>query len=100
MDEAEVRQWLKRNADNLTPEIPLDTTELDHVAKCMHHIWQWYFEDRPLGDFLTAVVKDEFAEACIKADDANRKSLYLYALFLHHHIGYDYRDKASKKGGK
>ena len=99
MKQSDVRQWLQESA-TMQPTIPLAPDELDHIAMCMHHIWQWYFEGRPLGDFLTAVVQDKFAEACVRADDINRKALYLYALFCLNKIGYDYRDKALTKGGK
>ena len=99
MTEQEIRQWVEDNA-TLQPNIPLAPEELDHVAMCMHHIWQWYFEGRPLGDFLTAVVKDQFFTASLRADDINRKAFYLYALFLANKVGSDYRDKAlgKKKG--
>ena len=100
MTEEEVRQWVEQNT-TLQPGMALAPEELDHIAMCMHHIWQWYFEGRPLGDFLTAVVQDKFAESCFRADDVNRKALYLYALFLSNKVGYDYRDKAlgKKEGG-
>jgi len=97
MTEEEVRQWVEDNAKGLMSDIPLAPEELDHVAMCMHHIWQWYFEGRPLGDFLTAVVRDQFNRACITADGVNRKALYLYAMFCNNKIGYDYRDKALGK---
>lgn len=94
MTKEEVREWLEKQDHELTPN------ELNHVAMCMHHIWQWYFKDRPLGDFLTAVVRDQFAEAALRADIMNRKALHLYALFCRNKIGYDYADKAlGKKGG-
>jgi len=97
MKQSEVRQWVEDQADSWM----LDLDELAHIAMCLHHIWQWYFEGRPLGDFLTAVVQDKFAEACVRADDVNRKAFYLYALFLHNKIGSDYREKAlGKKGGE
>ena len=102
MNEVEVRIYLAKNVLGLTPELEVTTAELDHVAMCMHHIWQWYFEGKPLGDFLLAVVQDKFAEACVRADDVNRKMLYHYAIFLANKIGGDYRSKALglKKGGE
>ena len=100
MKQCEVRQWLEDNA-TMQPGILLVPSELEHVAMCMHHIWQWYVEGRPLGSFLKAVVRDEFSRACLLADDTNRKALYLYALFLVNKIGDDYREKAlGKKEGE
>ncbi len=101
MNQSDIRQWVEANAKGLMPDTAFTLDELGHIAMCMHHIWQWYFEGRPLGDFLTAVVRDEFSRACLLADDINRKALYLYALFLANKVGYDYRDKAlgKRKGG-
>ena len=101
MNQDEIREWLADNVEGLAPELWLSPEALDHVAMCMHHIYQWYTEGRPLGDFLTAVVQDKFAEACVRADDVNRKALYFYAIFCANKIGSDYRDKAlGKKGGE
>lgn len=97
MEQSDIRQWVEENYLGLMPNVELTSEELDHIAMCMHHIWQWYFEGRPLGDFLTAVVQDKFAEACFRADGINRKAFYLYALFLANKIGYDYREKALPK---
>jgi len=98
MNQSDIRQWVEENVKYNEVLLKLNSEELDHIAMCMHHIWLWYFEGRPLGGFLTAVVRNDFTEACFKADDINRKALYLYALFLANKIGYDYRKKA--KGGE
>ena len=86
--EVEIRAWLGRNNEpNLAPE------ELDHVAMCMDHIRAWYYQDRPIGHFLTAVVRNDLCEACFKADSTNLKALKMYALFLHNHLPADWRKK-------
>ena len=97
MEQSDIRQWVESNARELMVETHFTNEELDHLAMCMHHIYRWYHEGYPLGDFLTAIVQDKFTEACFRADDINRKALYLYALFLANEIGYDYRDKAIGK---
>jgi len=78
----EIKTWVERNATGLIPEIPLTKDEIEHISMCMEHIVRWYYEGYPLGHFLTAIVRDDFCGACFKADDVNRKALYLYALFL------------------
>ena len=98
MNQSDIRQWVESNAKGLMVEIDFTDRELDHIAMCLHHIYRWYHEGYPLGDFLTAVVQDKFAEACFRADDINRKAFYLYALFLANKIGYDYREKANPAG--
>jgi len=90
----DIFNWVKSNATGLMPEIPLAEEEIDHVAMCMEHIHRWYYEGYPLGHFLTAVVNNDFCEACFHADDANRKALYLYALYLANKIPGDWREKA------
>ena len=98
MEQLDIRQWVESNAKALMVETDFTDKELDHISMCMHHIYRWYYEDYPIGDFLTAVVRDKFSVACFKADDINRKALYLYALFLANKIGYDYRKKANPIG--
>ena len=94
MNESDIRQWVEQNANGLMPRICFTPDELDHIAMCMHHIYRWYHEGYPIGDFLTAVVRNDFCEACYHADDVNRKALYLYAIFLANKIPFDYRKKA------
>lgn len=97
MNREDIEKWVKQNADGLMPEIPIDQEEIEHISMCMEHIQKWYFEDYPIGHFLTAVVRNDFCEACFHADDANRKALYLYALFLANKMPFDYRKKALAK---
>jgi len=85
----EIRKWVERNT-TLMPDAKFTPDELDHIAMCMEHIHKWYYENYPLGDFLTAVVRNDFRQACTKADDVNRKALYLYALFVFNQIPGDY----------
>ena len=85
----EIREYAERNNEpNLTPD------ELDHVAMCMEHMQRWYYEDYPLGGFLTAVVRNNLMEACFLADDVNIRALKLYAYFLTWNLPSDWRQKA------
>jgi len=85
----EIRKYVEDNNEpHLTP------SELDHVAMCMEHIQRWYYEDYPLGSFLTAVVHNDLLEACFHADDVNIKALKLYALFLTWNLPADWREKS------
>lgn len=90
MNYTEIRQYAERNnsESHLTPE------ELDHVASCMEHIQKWYYEDYPLGDFLTAVVNNNLMEAVFQADEVNIKALKLYAWFLTWNLPSNWRSKA------
>jgi len=95
MNEVEIRGWLARNyVDSLL----LTSEEVDHITMCLYRISRWYFEDYPLGDFLRAVVKNDFTGACLRADSINQKVLHVYAMFCMNHIGHDYQDKANGRG--
>ena len=100
LTESDIRGWIERNAKGLLSDVPFTPDELDHVAMCLHHIFRWYNEGCPLGDFLTAVVSDKFSEACLRADSVNQKALCLYALFCANKIGADYREKANPRLSK
>ncbi len=89
----EIRKYVQDNNEPL-----LTSEELDHVAICMEHIQEWYYEDYPLGDFLTAVVRNDLMEAVFHADDTNIKALKLYAWFLTWNLPADWRAKAGRKG--
>jgi hypothetical protein len=97
MNRNDINHWVIESAEGLMPESQFTPKELDHVAMCMEHIDKWYYEDYPIGDFLTAVVRNDFIGACFRADDTNRKALYLYALFLRNKMPPDYFDKANGK---
>lgn len=97
MEYNDIKVWVTQNAVGLMPEMHFTQDELDHMAMCMHHIYKWYHEGYPIGDFLTAVVRNDFSDACFQADDINRKALYLYALFLANKIPLDYKRQAIAK---
>jgi len=89
MNRHEIWEYLEANNEpHLTSE------ELNHVAMCCHHIWKWYYEDNPIGDFLTAIVRNDLLGAIFKADDINIKALKLYAYFLAWEMPGDWRSKA------
>ena len=89
MELAEIRKYVE---DNNEPQLTPD--ELDHVAMCMEHISKWYYEDYPLGGFLTAVVNNDLMGAVFQADDINSRALKLYAYFLTWNLPADWRKKA------
>ena len=92
---AEIRQYVE---DNNEPG--LNANEVDHVAMCMEHISKWYYEDYPLGGFLTAVVRNDLINAVFQADAINLKALKLYAWFLTWNLPADYSKKATSKLSK
>ncbi len=94
MDYRDIKNWVETNAEELMPDTLFTLNDIDHISMCMEHLYRWYHEDYPIGDFLTAVVKNDFLEAVSRADDTNRKALYLYVLFLANKLPLDYRNKA------
>ena len=85
-----VQGWIYRQKSSQQ----MSHEEIKHVGMCMHHIYQWHMkvDDRPgLGHFLTAVVRNDFMEACVRADDANAKALVLYAKFIRDNAPLDWK---------
>lgn len=87
----EIRRWVRENTQR---DSWLSEEEVDHITMCLSHIVKWYFEDRPVGDFLSAVLRNNLSEACGCADDINRKVLHIYVQFLHNNLPFDYEMKA------
>ena len=71
----------------------LTIDEIDHIIDCFESIYNWYEKSWSPGSFITAVLKNDFKQACFSADEVNRKNLYLYALFLHWHLSNNYCKK-------
>ena len=94
MNYQEIRDYAESNNE---PKLTSD--ELDHVAMCMENIQKWYYEDYPLGGFLSAVVRNDLIEAVFQADDVNIRALKLYAWFLTWNLPADWSEKA-KRGEK
>jgi len=88
----DIREWVEENKNS---GINLSNEDIDHVTMCLEHIHRWYYEDYPLGGFLTSVVRNDLVEAACRADDVNRRALKLYALFLIWNLPGDWRKKAS-----
>lgn len=83
MTRTEIREWVEDNT-TLMPETHFTEGELAHIAMCMEHLYEWGHGRWPdLGHFLGAVADNNFKVACTRADDTNRKALYLYALFMY-----------------
>ncbi len=89
---SDIRAYVENNN-----EMKLAPNELDHVAMCMEYIQRWYYEDYPLGGFLSAVVRNDLIEAVFQADAVNSKALKLYAWFLTWNLPADWRKKALAK---
>lgn len=101
MDINELKEWVESNAKSFMPKESFTQEELGHIAMCLHHIHLWYHEDYPIGDFLTAVVRNDFTEVCFRADDINRRALIIYVMFLANRIPSGWRKKAlAEAGGK
>uniref|UniRef100_A0A6H2A2V0 Uncharacterized protein n=1 Tax=viral metagenome TaxID=1070528 RepID=A0A6H2A2V0_9ZZZZ len=92
MEYTEIRQYVEDNN-----ETGLNANEVDHVAMCCEHISKWYYEDYPLGGFLTAIVRNDLINAVFQADGVNLKALKLYAYFLTRNLPADWRTKGRRR---
>lgn len=59
-------------------------------------IQRWYWEDLPIGHFLTALLENDLMETVGRADEVNVKVLSLYAKFLYNMMPMDYKVKAKR----
>jgi hypothetical protein len=84
-DKKEIIDWVRGTGKDLD----LDDGEIEHVALCLDHIQKHCYEGRPLGGFLSAVVRNDFIDACCRADKTNIKCLRLYAWFMWNEIPFD-----------
>jgi hypothetical protein len=96
MTRQEIEKWALQESetDLLTPE------ETNHVIDCLESLMRWYWNDEPVGDFLEAVLRNDFSDACSRADGTNRKVLSLYDKFLYNCIPADFRVKVKKYFGE
>jgi len=93
MTRQEIEKWAlgEPETEGLTEK------EIEHVVHCLEALMNWYWEDIPCGHFLTAVLTNDFNEACGRADGTNRKVLTLYDKFLYNCIPADYKEKLRKE---
>lgn len=91
-----IKNWLSKELkhENLGEE------KLNHVAMCLHHIYLWYIgvlKPYHLGRFLTAILRNDFMDACGRADSTNAQVLPIYAKFLYNYMPLDYKERARKE---
>ena len=53
------------------------------TANMMYSLLAYRDQGRPVGDFLQAVISNDFMRAAGHADDVNRSILYLYARWFY-----------------
>ena len=94
MSTDEIRKWIEQEQQYSPTLCRLSLVEVIHVAVCMTNILKFYYEGYPLGSFLTAVVHNNFINACCLADDINVRALPLYARFLYNKVPSGYMQKA------
>ena len=89
LDSLRIREWVVSNV-KLMPDVNTTLDDLDHIVNCLEHLYHHYTAGSPIGDFLSAVADNNLAEAVVRADDVNRKALYLYVLFLANELPYSW----------
>ena len=88
----QIKEWMEKQPESAI----LNEEGSDHVCFCLKGIVDWYNDGRPLGSFLTAVVKNDLIDACGRADDINVSVLSIYAKFLFNKVPMDYVRKAEE----
>jgi len=98
LTEEDIKEWLKEQGQIkfLIEKQALTKDNLNHIAMCMHHIYLAYHGIIPrsgLGHFLSAIIQNDFIEACGRADSTNKLVLPVYSNFLFNVVPMDYRNK-------
>ena len=61
-------------------------SEFGRIPERMHGgLTRWIEQGIPPGDFLQAVIKNDLAEACRRADDENQHLLFDYIKYFYNH---------------
>lgn len=89
----EIRGYVERNSRNMN----LSDEEKDHITVCLLHLWRWYKEDYPVGEFLQAVIRNDFKEALGRADDVNLKAIILYVWYPYNEMPDGWAKKGARK---
>jgi len=92
LNDVELREWIEVNRDPYS-DFNLNVNHAIHMCRTISN---WYYHNFPMGDFCTAMVKNDFIEAVARADDINLHQLKIYMLFLTWHIGEDYLERGNK----
>ena len=77
--------------DNST--ILLSVEETSHIVTCLDHLLDWYETGRPLGDFLTNLLRNDLKSTLATADSTNKKGIEIYVFFCHWQLPYNYKKK-------
>lgn len=85
-----MKEWIRQNISWFETG---DTETIDHLIRGFETIYNWYEKGWAPGGFTTAVLKNDFKQACFRADDVNRKNLHIYAMFIQWHLPSNYIDK-------
>lgn len=93
----DLKEWTKEQLKSY--EVELNEEDFDHLLDCLYAIYEWYYEGRSMGHFLTAVVTNDLEMSVGRADKTNIKCLPLYVRFLYNIAPGDYKAKAKKLTG-
>jgi len=83
--EEDVRGWLGQNAPGIGPD------GVQAVVRCIMSIYNWRRHGWPPGGFATALLRNDFVGAGVRADKHNRDVLWVYAFFMDNVFPCDWR---------
>lgn len=89
-----IYDYLAQNLSVLSHMVP---RELEHVADLCFSLYEWSAKGGHLGDFLTAVVKNDLKEAVGRADNVNQKQLWVYPTFIYNCAPAGWKDGKNEK---
>jgi len=84
-------------AENIPQSLMLSNDEMSHVAHGLESMVNDLVGNCSAGSFIKAVINNDLIEACRKADDINKVSLWVYAIFMRDIVPISLRHKNKKK---
>ena len=94
MREFDFDKFLRDNYPSMTPEQHI------HVSHCLRSLSMLYAEGWFVGDFLTAVSKNDLMRAIQTADETNRQFIHAYCAFIYNEVPVPLVQWARARGRK
>jgi hypothetical protein len=66
------------------PRLPEEAVA--HLEHCLRSLAMFYIEGWNIGDFLTAVVKNNLMDSMKRADEVNQKNVHVYCSFIYNEV--------------
>lgn len=79
----DVKEYLMKQKElSWGEQYNLKDKQIEHVASCCYSLYKAQKHNHGLGGFMRAIIDNDFAKACGRADGKNKTALFIYPIFL------------------